>query len=291
MKKVLIATALATIMATPALAVPTCPTWSTSCSYYTDGLATLIQLEPIDTSVSGDPAHYITFQEGQVQSLGMPEGIFYYNALRTAPEGVYNQNMTPIIVNSIKTLNTTVNGKANTSHTHAAGDITSGALSLARLPTIPASQTSGFAAVATSGSYNDLSNKPTIPSVTRTTSYPSLSLQTSTGAVGTQLSSTRDGVIRCSVTITTQISLSGNSTGYVVAEVAPTNSATAGDWVEAGRVTSGQTGTLVVGLTLNQLGGGQVSADVPAGYYAKFRSVNTNGTPSYTVNGCQQTLY
>ena len=42
-----------------------------------------------------------------------------------------------------------LNGKANISHTHTASDITS-----------------GLATVATSGSYNDLSNKPTIPSKT-----------------------------------------------------------------------------------------------------------------------------
>jgi len=42
-----------------------------------------------------------------------------------------------------------LNGKANISHTHTASDITS-----------------GLSTVATSGSYNDLSNKPTIPSKT-----------------------------------------------------------------------------------------------------------------------------
>ena len=44
-----------------------------------------------------------------------------------------------------KVITNALNGKANTSHTHSASDITS-----------------GLATVATSGSYNDLSNKPTI---------------------------------------------------------------------------------------------------------------------------------
>lgn len=47
----------------------------------------------------------------------------------------------------ITNLQTQLNGKANASHTHVAGDV------------------SGLATVATSGSYNDLSNKPSIPTV------------------------------------------------------------------------------------------------------------------------------
>ena len=48
-----------------------------------------------------------------------------------------------------KVITNALGGKANSSHTHSASDITS-----------------GLASVATSGSYNDLSNKPTIPSKT-----------------------------------------------------------------------------------------------------------------------------
>ena len=48
-----------------------------------------------------------------------------------------------------KVITNALNGKANISHTHSASDITS-----------------GLATVATSGSYNDLSNKPTIPTKT-----------------------------------------------------------------------------------------------------------------------------
>ena len=51
-----------------------------------------------------------------------------------------------------KVITNALNGKANISHTHIASDITS-----------------GLATVATSGSYNDLSNKPTIPTVNNAT--------------------------------------------------------------------------------------------------------------------------
>lgn len=50
------------------------------------------------------------------------------------------------VVTIVSALKTAVDGKANTSHTHSASDIVS-----------------GLAPVATSGDYDDLSNKPTIP--------------------------------------------------------------------------------------------------------------------------------
>ena len=51
-----------------------------------------------------------------------------------------------------KVITNALGGKASSSHTHSASDITS-----------------GLATVATSGSYNDLSNKPTIPTVNNAT--------------------------------------------------------------------------------------------------------------------------
>jgi len=125
----------------------------------------------------------------------------------------------------------------------------------------------------------------------RTVSTESRTIQTSTGAVGWQISATKDSTVRYSVGINTSVSLSGNSSGYVVLEMAPTNSATAGDWVECARVPSGQSGTLVVGLVLNQVGGGMLEANVPAGYYVKLRSVDVAGTPTYTYNSGQKTIY
>lgn len=62
------------------------------------------------------------------------------------------------------TVKNALDGKANSSHTHSASDITS-----------------GLATVATSGSYNDLSNKPTIPTVNNAT----LTIQKNGTSVGT----------------------------------------------------------------------------------------------------------
>lgn len=38
-------------------------------------------------------------------------------------------------------------------------------------------------------------------------------------------------------------------------------------------------------------GGGNISSVVPAGYYAKILSVNTAGTPTYTLNSSQEVLF
>lgn len=113
---------------------------------------------------------------------------------------------------------------------------------------------------------------------------------TAAAANGFQLSTTRDAFVSYSASISTSVSLSGNSSGYVVLEIASTNSSTASNWKEISRVTSGQSGTLVVGLTLNQVGGGSLVGDVPAGYYARLRTVNVSGTPTYTYNSGQEIL-
>lgn len=70
----------------------------------------------------------------------------------------------------------------------------------------------------------------------------------------------------------------------------PTNSATAANGSETSRVSSGQSGSLVIGLILNQVGGGVVTGMVPARYYVRQRSVTVSGTPTYTPTG-QQEVY
>jgi len=149
--------------------------------------------------------------------------------------------------------------------------------------------TSGFG-IATSGTYPNF----TIALSPRTVNNnPGRSLVTTAAAAnGFQVSSTKEADIQYSITIDTSVSLSGNSSGYVVLEICPTNSSTASDWVAVSRTVSGQSGTLVVGLVLNQAGGGQVSCTkVTPGYYARLRSVNVAGTPTYTITAQREVSY
>lgn len=121
---------------------------------------------------------------------------------------------------------------------------------------------------------------------------PGRSIVTGTGATGFQASSTRDCLANYSVTITTavQIGVVTNVDGYVVLEIAPTNSATPGDWVEIARAAQAQNIGIALALSSTQKGGGNLTGVIPAGYYAKIRSVNTSGTPTYATNGQQEVL-
>lgn len=152
--------------------------------------------------------------------------------------------------------------------------------------------TTGSSGAATYNSTTGVLNVPNYTSSARSyNNTPGRSIvSVAAAANGFQISSTRDAQVQYAVTISTTVSLSGSAVGYVVFEICPTNSATAGDWMEIDRVPSGQSGALVVGLTLNQTGGGHVGGGVPAGYYSRVRSVNTTGTPTYAMNSGQETL-
>lgn len=117
----------------------------------------------------------------------------------------------------------------------------------------------------------------------------SLTLQTSTGAVGTQVSATKGAWVTVTGSVTTTASISGNSSGNIFVEVAPTNSATAGDWVEKGRVGNSQALSLAVALQSVQTTSGTVSTYLPAGYYLKARTAGS-GTVSYTLNEARQVI-
>lgn len=117
----------------------------------------------------------------------------------------------------------------------------------------------------------------------------SLSLQTSTGAVGTQVSTTRSSYVMLNGNVSTTASIGGNAAGDIILEVAPTNSATAGDWVEWGRIGNSQAITLALTLNSVQVTKGMVVAFVPAGYYVKARTAGS-GTVSYTLTNAKQIL-
>lgn len=117
----------------------------------------------------------------------------------------------------------------------------------------------------------------------------SLSLQTSTGAVGTQVSTTRNAYVMLNGNVSTTASIGGNAAGDIILEVAPTNSATAGDWVEWGRIGNSQTISLAIALNSVQVTKGMAVAFVPAGYYVKARTAGS-GTVSYTLTNAKQIL-
>jgi hypothetical protein len=159
------------------------------------------------------------------------------------------------------------------------------------------------------GDYNALSNKPTIPAAQiqsdwnqTNTSLPDFiknkpalntpsqsSVTRSIGTTGWRISTTRPANVSYSVSVGTALSLSGGSAGYVSLEIA-SDSAFSTNLQELARVSNAQTGALTVGLALNQTISGTLAGHVPVGYYARLRSVNTTGTPTYAYICGQEVL-
>lgn len=161
--------------------------------------------------------------------------------------------------------------------------------------TITTTGTISMPNTGTAGTYSglttDAQGRVTAGTTRSFTNNASRTIQTVAAAAnGWQISSTRDSQVNYSVAITTTATIGGASTGYVVTEVATTNSSTAGDWQEVGRVTNSQTITLAIALQSVQVIGGQITTIVPAGYYVRLRSVSSSGTPSFAYNSGQEVI-
>lgn len=153
----------------------------------------------------------------------------------------------------------------------------------------PGDTFANLSAVANSDSYTDLINQPVIPSIARTTSPLTLSL-VGAGATGTQISSTKDSSISCSVSTSTTSSIGGPATSVIVLKICATNNVTEGSWTTVATSENDQTITLAVILQSIQLVKGQLYTDVPAGWYAKLVNSGT-GTHTETFISGQQTIY
>lgn len=153
--------------------------------------------------------------------------------------------------------------------------------------------TTGSSGVATYNNNTGIFNIPQYAAASPTfNNTPSLTIQTVAAAAnGNQLSATKNVTVSYSVTIVSTATIAGSQTGYVVLEIAATNSTTAADWTEIGRVPNGQAVSLAVVLQSVSTGGGSIHGVIPAGYYRRLRSVNVAGTPTFTYNSGQEVTY
>lgn len=117
----------------------------------------------------------------------------------------------------------------------------------------------------------------------------SLSTTTGTGATGVVVSTTHDAYVFISGSASTTASIAGNAAEDVIIERAPTNSSTAGDWVEMGRIGNSQALSLAITLQSIQATKSQVCVFVPKGYAIKARTV-ASGTASATLGAVRQVL-
>lgn len=103
------------------------------------------------------------------------------------------------------------------------------------------------------------------------------------------VSTTRDAQVQYSVDIATSLSLTTGAVGTVFLEYADDSGFTT-NVKEVQRFVSGNTGTLVVGLALNQIGTAAVGGIIPAGKYVRLRTANTTGSPTFTYRSAQEVL-
>jgi hypothetical protein len=152
--------------------------------------------------------------------------------------------------------------------------------SLSGLPTIPAGQVQSDWAQANIAAVDFVKNKPAV----RSQSVATRSLN-----AAFQISDTRDTLVSYSVDISTSLSLTAGQQGTVFLEIANDAAFTTG-MQELARFVNGNTGTLTIGLALNQNVTGALVGYVPAGKYARLRTQNNVGAPTFNYRAGQEAL-
>jgi len=104
-----------------------------------------------------------------------------------------------------------------------------------------------------------------------------------------QVSSTRDALVNYSVQCTITASIAGGQSCDVILEIATDAAFTTGVQT-VGVIGTGQTYTLAIAIQGVQPQTAQLSGYVPAGYYARLRTVNVSGSPTYAYRAGQEVL-
>lgn len=159
---------------------------------------------------------------------------------------------------------------------------TSGAYAdLSGKPTIPAAQIQSDWNQNNSGSADYIKNKPSIPSVPTYSQSPvSRSLNSAF-----RPSTTRNILASYSIETAAQITISGGQSITVYLEISADGST---GWTEISRISNGNSGTLIVGVSLTQTLAQSLVGTIPAGYYARIRSSAT-GSATATYRSGQET--
>lgn len=151
---------------------------------------------------------------------------------------------------------------------------------------------------SSSGAQDYIKNKPTIPAAqiqsdwnqTNTSSLDYIknkpaaySQSTASHSLNSifQVSSTRWSFVTYSVDISCTSTLVGGQSGTVFLEISPSNTFASGIQ-EIGEFTNGNSVSLAIAITVVQVNTGCISAMIPPGYYARLRTANNTGTPTFT---------
>lgn len=143
-----------------------------------------------------------------------------------------------------------------------------------------------YAAVATSGSYNDLTAKPTIPNL----ATPSQASATRTLNSAFQVSTTRPSLVTYSGSITTTANIASGQDGSIILEIASDSGFTANvQTISSCR--NSQVYTLAVAIQGVQQIVTPLHGWIPAGYYVRLRTVSTTGSPTFSFVSGQEVLF
>lgn len=153
--------------------------------------------------------------------------------------------------------------------------------------TITASGTISLPNMGTAGSYSGV----TTDAQGRVTAGTVRSQSAATRALNTafQVSATRDAEVRYSVQCTITASISGGQACDVILEIA-SDAAFTSNVQTLGIIGTGQTYTLAVAIQGVAPQTAQLTGYIPAGYYARLRTVNVTGSPTYLYRAGQEVL-
>lgn len=99
-------------------------------------------------------------------------------------------------------------------------------------------------------------------------------------------STTRNVLVSYSVSIATTLSLTTGQAGTAILETS-TDGTT---WSTVSQIANANTGSLTIGLNLTQTITGVLAGVIPANSFARIRTVNNTGTPTFTYVSGQETL-
>lgn len=103
--------------------------------------------------------------------------------------------------------------------------------------------------------------------------------------------STSSGVnVVYSIDISATLSLSGGQSGSVVLEIASDSGFTS-NVQTLSQFTNSNSGTLTIGLNITQTNTAVLTGYIPTGYYARLRTINNTGSPTYTFKSGQELLF